>query len=238
MTASEQLVDRAQASPRPQRRKQAANAAADSPTLKTTRASRTSNKTAGLEVNGIEGKQTPSSPVKREKLGSVITEEVSPAPPKGATPKKTKQRKEVKQETQEHKPPAEETLKAAKRKRTVKAEKADIEVSEPSPKKTKREKATEVEVKVDETAVDEASPKKAARKTKVKDEEEVQQGEEGQKKAKRKRKTREERELEAMPLAARTDGLRMFIGAHVSGAKGRSFSMYIAPVGLRLFQRI
>ena len=37
---------------------------------------------------------------------------------------------------------------------------------------------------------------------------------------KRKRKTKEEKEQEAMPLAARTSGLRMFIGAHVSGAGG------------------
>ena len=42
------------------------------------------------------------------------------------------------------------------------------------------------------------------------------------KKAKRKRKTKEEKEAEAMPIAARTTGLRMFIGAHVSSAKGWS----------------
>lgn len=39
-------------------------------------------------------------------------------------------------------------------------------------------------------------------------------------KIKRKRRTKEEKEGEAMPLAARTLGLRMFIGAHVSCAKG------------------
>ena len=39
-------------------------------------------------------------------------------------------------------------------------------------------------------------------------------------KGKRHRKTKEEKEAEAMPLAARTNGLRMFIGAHVSCAKG------------------
>jgi AP endonuclease-1 len=37
---------------------------------------------------------------------------------------------------------------------------------------------------------------------------------------KRKRKTQEEKEAEAMPLAARTTGLRMFVGAHTSIAKG------------------
>lgn len=36
----------------------------------------------------------------------------------------------------------------------------------------------------------------------------------------RKRKTKEEKEAEAMPLAARTVGLKMFVGAHTSIAKG------------------
>ncbi|KAL8974930.1 MAG: hypothetical protein Q9197_000843 [Variospora fuerteventurae] len=40
------------------------------------------------------------------------------------------------------------------------------------------------------------------------------------KKPQRKRKTKEEKEAETMPLAARAAGLGMFIGAHVSGAKG------------------
>ncbi|KAI9673906.1 MAG: hypothetical protein M1817_002112 [Caeruleum heppii] len=39
-------------------------------------------------------------------------------------------------------------------------------------------------------------------------------------KVKRKRKTKEEKDAEAMPLAARTMGLKMYIGAHVSCAKG------------------
>ena len=39
-------------------------------------------------------------------------------------------------------------------------------------------------------------------------------------KAKRVRKTKEQKEAEMLPLAARTEGLRMFIGAHVSGAGG------------------
>lgn len=40
------------------------------------------------------------------------------------------------------------------------------------------------------------------------------------KKPKAKRKTKEEKEAESMPLAARTTGLNMFVGAHVSIAKG------------------
>jgi AP endonuclease-1 len=38
--------------------------------------------------------------------------------------------------------------------------------------------------------------------------------------AKRRKKTKEEKEAEAMPLAPRTKGLKMFVGAHVSAAKG------------------
>ena len=39
---------------------------------------------------------------------------------------------------------------------------------------------------------------------------------------KKKRKPKEEKEAEAMPLAARTKGLAMLIGAHVSSAGGKS----------------
>lgn len=61
------------------------------------------------------------------------------------------------------------------------------------------------------------------------------------KKITRHRKTKEEKEAEAMPLAARTVGLQMFIGAHVSAAKGLLYAaeplkrgiLYIVLVGLR-----
>lgn len=36
----------------------------------------------------------------------------------------------------------------------------------------------------------------------------------------KKRKTKADKEAEAMPLRPRTQGLRMFVGAHVSAAKG------------------
>lgn len=39
--------------------------------------------------------------------------------------------------------------------------------------------------------------------------------------ARKARKTKEEKEAEAMPLAPRTPGLKMFVGAHVSAAKGQ-----------------
>ena len=249
-----------------QRRRTAANAPVESPTSKRTpRTTRTTNKTTRLEVNGVEDKSKLSSPGNKKRIEAVATEEVPTTLPEGATLKKTKRRKEVRQEiedTQEQdrqvegtfsntkrKRKAEEDLEPAdtqiegdtpetsKRKKVVKVEE-EIEVSKPSPKKTKRKKAPEVEA--DGTFDNEASPTKVrGGKTKVKEaDEEVGEGEDGQKKIKRKRKTKEEKELEAMPLAARTDGLRMFIGAHVSGAKGRSFSIYVATVELRLYTNL
>ena len=55
------------------------------------------------------------------------------------------------------------------------------------------------------------------------------------KKTQRKRKTKEEKEAEAMPLAARSKSLRMFIGAHVSCAKGGALlnPLYIDYLKLR-----
>ena len=263
MTPSSRVAHPGQASSTSQPRRTAANAAAHSPTSKRTpRATRTSNRTTALETNGLEDRATPNIFWKKKKTDSVPEEEVPPPLSGEIAANKTRQRGEVKQgteeDTQEQEPsvagsptsikrrfrvkeaqkPANlqvdaGTPKTVKRKRTLKVEEPEIEVSEPSPKKTKRAKATEAAI--EETVKDEPSPNKAKRKTKVKEEdEEVQEGEGGQQKIKRKRKTKEEKELEAMPLAVRTDGLRMFIGAHVSGAKGWSYSMYIAPVELRL----
>ena len=71
----------------------------------------------------------------------------------------------------------------------------------------------------------ETTPGKDSKQSKVKKElgEDVVQeatAADTSKKVKRRRKTKEEKESEAMPLAARTSGLQMFVGAHVSGAKG------------------
>lgn len=72
------------------------------------------------------------------------------------------------------------------------------------------------------------SPAKLKRKSKTKvtkvvsdeeDEDNLNNGEKS-KKTPKKRKTKEEKEAEAMPLAARTSGLKMFVGAHVSIATG------------------
>ena len=263
MTATTPLTDPTHVSNKSQRRRTAANVSADSPASKRTpRTTRSSNRSTGSEANGVESANAPESPVKRKDIEAGPPQEVPPPLPGAVTPKKARQRKEVKREigedTQEQVPQVKGTLtsskrirrveedqgpadlqvdgdtpKTAKRKRIVKVEKVEVEVDEQSPKRTKHTKATETAI--NQTAGDEAPPKKAKRKTKVKEEdEEVQEGEVGQDKIKRKRRTKEEKELEAMPLAVRTDGLRMFIGAHVSGAKGWFLSMYISSVELRL----
>lgn len=56
---------------------------------------------------------------------------------------------------------------------------------------------------------------------KVKQEIEIEE-EEIAAKSTKKRKTKAEKEAEMLPLAARTKGLQMFVGAHVSAAKGWS----------------
>jgi len=58
------------------------------------------------------------------------------------------------------------------------------------------------------------------------EEEEVEAEVQEDVKATKKRKTKEEKEKEAMPLADRTQGLKHYIGAHVSIAKGKSSSSY------------
>lgn len=49
-------------------------------------------------------------------------------------------------------------------------------------------------------------------------------------KVSRKRKTKEEKEIEMQPLAARTNAMRMLVGAHVSAAKGESPCPYIYQI--------
>ena len=61
-------------------------------------------------------------------------------------------------------------------------------------------------------------PKKQIIKVKAEVKEEI---ETGKTETKRKRKTKEEKAAEAMPLATRTVGHRLFIGAHVSSAGGK-----------------
>ena len=151
------------------------------------------------------------------------------------------------------------TPKKAKRSAKIKVEEIGFDANHPtraSPKKTKRSTKVKVEetetLNKSETPADaNQAPIGAKRKTTVKRETKDLDGEEisreldeegaTPKKTKRTRKTKEEKEAEAMPIAARTTGLRMFIGAHVSGAKGWSqhsicnHCMYIASVAEAMY---
>lgn len=56
----------------------------------------------------------------------------------------------------------------------------------------------------------------------IKEEEQTKKSKDSPEKSKRERKTKKGKDAEVMPLAARSTGLRMFVGAHVSSAKGWS----------------
>lgn len=105
--------------------------------------------------------------------------------------------------------------------------------------KTKKEKCkvdVEVQAKINTYKI--SSPKTKAEETTVGEEEETKERKYSPEKPKRRRKTSLEKEAEAMPLAARSTGLRMFVGAHVSSAKGWSLNsaisdtVYIASIQL------
>lgn len=111
---------------------------------------------------------------------------------------------------------------------------ADEPAEKPVKKRTRKQKVkveVEEEASVDEQAADQdsAPKKRRTRKKEVKEEEEEvdQDGNAVEKKVKKKRKTKAEKEAELvdMPLAARTAGHKLFIGAHVSAAGG-SFSLH------------
>lgn len=86
-------------------------------------------------------------------------------------------------------------------------------------KQTRKKKITEVKEEQEEE--EETAPAtKGNRPVKPKAKALKEEGEEDVKKVTKKRKTKAEREAEAMPLAARTIGHKMVIGAHVSAAGG------------------
>lgn len=86
----------------------------------------------------------------------------------------------------------------------------------------------EVDIKLKATETHSKKNRKSKAKSKgaeseddeAEDEDEDAADEEPSAKPKQKRKTKEEKEAEAMPLAARTLGLNMYVGAHTSIAKG------------------
>jgi septum formation inhibitor MinC len=92
-------------------------------------------------------------------------------------------------------------------------------------KPTKRKRKVQVNAIKEENKFENDKVRLEVRQEKAIKEEYIEKGEEvtsdaQSKKPRRKRKTKEEKEAEAMPLAARSVGLRILIGAHVSAAKG------------------
>lgn len=114
---------------------------------------------------------------------------------------------------------------------SVKVERILATTKTNSPKPTSRKRkieklSIEDEEKVEISKDDEGSPAKSKQRKKTKREVNIGEGEERSEKPTRKRKTKEEKESELMPLAARTNGLKMFVGAHVSSAKGLSSKIF------------
>lgn len=135
--------------------------------------------------------------------------------------------------SQEENQPAKKRKTAAKPKSkkvktevTKEVEAEDSRGPAPSKKRARKVKVEEEEQPVEAAGEDgeKPTPKKRQRKTKEVKQEEAEVDENGEvteKKVKRKRKTKEEKEAEAMPLAARTVGHKLFVGAHVSSAGGQ-----------------
>lgn len=129
--------------------------------------------------------------------------------------------------------------KPSKRRKTRQTE-TDIDVhgigkltAKKSTSKRKVQNELEEEVKEDDRGST-SKPKKTERKQKVKAEEaEVDDtGKVVKKKAKKQRKSKAEKqaELTEMPLAARTAGHKLYIGAHVSSAGGMSCRHYMTQI--------
>ena len=125
-----------------------------------------------------------------------------------------------------------QTSKGNTAKKEVKEDDDNDEKVRPAPKRQTRKKAAVKEEEEEEVGAEEAedlkpAPKKQPRKkVAVKEETTEADGDEPAavaKPAAKKRKTKEEKEAEAMPLAARTIGHKLFIGAHVSSAGGQYF---------------
>lgn len=167
----------------------------------------------------------------------------------GDKSRKNKRSKTIKEEDHDKQLDGEtsQALKGKIKKKAEGGKKEDILLSTTS-QKTKVQIRDTIKLETEEAGAIIEGPEtpknsQGKKKTKVKQEPaEVNEGGEDVKssqKAKRKRKTKEEKEAEAMPLAARTVGLNMFIGAHVSCAKGPlarlCIPMYIASMKLNHF---
>ena len=160
----------------------------------------------------------------------------------------------IKEEEKEQQP---ELTNKSPRSREIKfesiAQEEEAETVQTTKRSRKRGKTAVAEKEEEKELDDKAKPPKKSRNRTttvvVQEDQEQHETEEAPKKLKRHRKTKEEKEAEAMPLAARALGLRMYIGAHVSGAKGVFYSggflsastkegMYVGAVELRSIPHI
>lgn len=243
MKAAPPLHTAARSSPRSQANKAGAHSpTVGSPLAKTSRRGNSSIKTDEPKVNdslkrksprrsgkGVDSKAAIDSAETSSPKGQIITTKLETQTPisqgedeiqvEAKVAKKASGKRKVQEELESAGSEADGgTPQSSKRKKTPQAKKVEAEVTESSAKKSKRRKT---EIKEEDLIDEKPSPTKRQRKTKVKVEErEVNEDGEPAVKVVRKRKTKEEKEAEAMPLAARSNGLRMFIGAHVSCAKG------------------
>lgn len=131
-----------------------------------------------------------------------------------------------------------------RRERTIKEESVkiveivgttEVESSKPTSRRRKIEKLTIEDL--EKSKDDERVPTKFKQIKKRKREENTEEGGERPEKPTRKRKTKEEKESEIMPLAARTNGLKMFVGAHVSSAKGPSSKCFNSRASRSIYLR-
>lgn len=86
-------------------------------------------------------------------------------------------------------------------------------------RRTKNQKALKADSDDEQESVIEEESK-AKQKLKAKTTHSLDEEDQDEAKPKKKRKTKEEKSAETMPLATRTTGLKMFVGAHTSIAKG------------------
>lgn len=117
------------------------------------------------------------------------------------------------------------------RKRAIKEERVKVEgvvvdpkiyTSNTSSRKRKIEKLSIEEEEKAEIPEDVEGIAAKPKQKRTKREENIEDAGDLPEKPTRKRQTKEEKVSEMMPLAARTNGLKMFVGAHVSSAKGPS----------------
>ena len=135
------------------------------------------------------------------------------------TPRRSTRTKAVARVVEPEKEEIVESVVTSIKRSTPKRPKIEAKSTSPEKKPGKAPKAAIVE-KVKEVKVIEKPAKKA---TETAVEEETGDAKADGKttaKQKQKRKTKEEKEAEMIPLATRTQKLKMFVGAHVSGAGG------------------